>query len=112
LNEEELAQKAIGKIRGWMEKEKTVRGGNFFPRLAIKFCGGCNPVGERVAIAQIIRKNLSENAQWVSGEGQVDLLLMIEGCLTGCADRPEIRQRATVFLSIRGHDVSEVEKNI
>lgn len=110
--EEELAREALGKIRAWTEKKKAIEGESFIPRLAVQFCGGCNPVIERVALAQIIRQDLSGDVQWVSGEEEADLLLIIEGCLTGCADRPEVRKRAGACLIIRDHEVSEVEKNI
>ena len=40
--EEKLAREALVQIRAWLEKQRGM-GENFKPRLAIKFCGGCNP---------------------------------------------------------------------
>jgi hypothetical protein len=50
--EEKLASEAVQKIRSWLEKETEGRGGEFSSRLAVKFCGGCNPVLERGELAQ------------------------------------------------------------
>jgi hypothetical protein len=110
-SEEKLARQALDQIRGWLEKEKRARGEGFIPRLAVKFCGGCNPIIERVFLAQTIREGCTGMVHWVSGEEEPDLVLIINGCLTACADRAEIRKKAPASLVIGAHAISGIEKN-
>jgi hypothetical protein len=107
--EEKLAAEALQKIRRWLEKEKEGRGGEFAPRLAIKFCGGCNPLFERGELANKVRQGLSA-AQWVSWEEETDLVLIINGCPTACAERAEIRKNSKVCLVIQPGGVTDIEK--
>ena len=110
LNEEEkLAREALQKVRVWLEKEKEGRGGRFTPRLAIKFCGGCNPVLERADLARKVREGFPA-LQWVSREEEPDLVLIINGCPTACAEHAEIQKNARAFLEIQPGGVSEIEK--
>ena len=106
-----MARLAIAEIRGWLEKERDARGEGFIPRLAIKFCGGCNPLIERVFLAQTIREGCSGTVHWVRVEERPDLVLIINGCLTACADQAEIQKRALSSLLIQGHTISGIEKN-
>ena len=107
--EEKLAAEAILEIRAWLEEEKAGRGGRFAPRLAIKFCGGCNPVFDRGELAQRVREGLGI-LQWVSWEEDPDLVLIINGCPTACAERTEIQKNSKASLVIRPGDVSHIEK--
>jgi hypothetical protein len=107
--EEKLAAEALQKIRLWLEKEKEGRAGEFTPRLAIKFCGGCNPLLERGELAQKVRQGLSAS-QWVSWEEESDLVLIINGCPTACADRAEIQKNSKACLVIQPGGVSDIEK--
>ena len=107
--EEKLAGEAVHRIRDWLKKKKEGRGGEFIPRLAIKFCGGCNPVLERGEVARKIREELA-GARWVSWEGESDLLVVINGCPTACAEREEIRKNSKASLVIQPGSVSPVEK--
>jgi hypothetical protein len=107
--EEKLAAEALRKIRRWLEKEKEGRGGEFTPRLAIKFCGGCNPLLERGQLAQKVRQGLSA-PQWVSWEEESDLVLIINGCPTACAERAEIQKNSRACLVIQPGGVSDIEK--
>jgi hypothetical protein len=105
--EEKLARDALRKIRVWLEKEG--RGGEFPPRLAIKFCGGCNPLFERGEVAQKVRQGLSAS-RWASWEEGSDLVLIINGCPTACADRAEIQKNSRACLVIQPGGVSDIEK--
>ena len=107
--EERLAREALPKIRVWLEKETEGRGRGFTPRLAIKFCGGCNPVLERGDLAQKIRQGLPA-PQWVSWEEESDLVLIINGCPTACAERAEIQKNSRAWLVIQPGGVSGIEK--
>ena len=107
--EEKLAAEALQKIWLWLEKEKVGRGGGFTPRLAIKFCGGCNPHLERGELAHKVRQGVSPS-QWVSREEESDLVLIINGCPTACAERAEIQKNSRACLVIQPGGVSDIEK--
>jgi len=105
-DEAKLAQEALAKIRAWSLKRRKIKGEDPLPRLALKFCGGCNPVIERGYLARIIRENLAGMVLWVPAEEEADLLLIISGCLTACADRLEVREKAANVLAIAGLTIS------
>ncbi len=79
--------------------------------MAIKFCGGCNPVLDRGSVAQKIRDGLGGTVHWVSWQEEADLVLIIHGCLTACPDRAEVQKTARFFLEIQGDSVSPIEGN-
>ncbi len=108
--EESLARESVAKIRAWAEKRKGATGGGSLPRLTIKFCGGCNPSIERGLLARIIREDLADLVRWVSAEEEVDLLVIIGGCLTACADRPEVKEKAAHCLAIAGPAISIIQR--
>jgi hypothetical protein len=106
--EEDLAREALQKIRGWLKKKEKCVGGESIPRLAVKFCGGCNPVIERGEVARKIRKELA-GARWGSWEKESDLLVVINGCPTACAEREEIHKNSKASLIIHPGGVSGIE---
>lgn len=56
-------------------------------KIAIKYCGGCNPDYDRVALARRIEERLNGRVEFVSPENEdIDLVLAVEGCKTACAD--------------------------
>ena len=56
-------------------------------KVGIKYCGGCNPYYDRVALVKRIERRLQGKVEFVSSEkGDVDLVLVVEGCKTACAD--------------------------
>jgi len=56
-------------------------------RVGLKYCGGCNPEYDRVALASRIKNRLDGKVAFVSPDrGAVDLILAVEGCSTACAD--------------------------
>ena len=108
--EARLARDVIAKIRAWAKRKRGTPRGNSLPRLAIKFCGGCNPAIERGQLARIIRRDLAAGVRWVSAEEEVDLLLIICGCLTACADRTEVKEKAAHSLAIAGPTISMIQR--
>ena len=107
--EAKLAREAIQSIHLWQENETRARGRRFTPRLAIKFCGGCNPVFEREELARKVREGFPA-AEWVSWEEGSDLVLTINGCPTACAEQAGIRKNSGACLEIHPGGVSEIEK--
>lgn len=104
--EEFLSQKAIEEIERWLKDEGSFN----LPRLAIKFCGGCNPSYERGEISRIIRERLL-NVRLVSADEEADLLIIINGCNSSCAQRPEIEEKGRFCLSIRDDGISKIYRS-
>ena len=56
-------------------------------RVGIKYCGGCNPGYDRVALVEQIRCALNGKVEFVSAQSEgVVLILAVQGCATACAD--------------------------
>jgi hypothetical protein len=56
-------------------------------RVGVKYCGGCNPEYDRVALVEQIRERLEGKASFVLPESEgVDVILTVHGCRTACAD--------------------------
>ena len=56
-------------------------------RVGLKYCGGCNPEYDRVALVRHIEESLQGRVKFVKPESEgVELLLAVEGCGTACAD--------------------------
>ena len=55
--------------------------------IGIKYCGGCNPDYDRVALVEQIAERLKGRAVLVpAGRADADLILAVQGCETACAD--------------------------
>jgi hypothetical protein len=75
--------------------------------IGVKYCGGCNPHIDRAKLALEIEKllppeyslttNLSSN-MWNIG-------ILICGCPTACADRPEFKNLARKWIIVAGSSV-------
>jgi hypothetical protein len=56
-------------------------------KVGIKYCGGCNPYYDRVALVKRIESRLQGKVEFVSAANDdVDLVLAVAGCNTACAD--------------------------
>ncbi len=108
--EEEIAQEALERIQRWMKQESPSEPKGLWPRLAIKYCGGCNPEVERGEIARILRQALGSEISWSLPEEQTELLLLIQGCATACANRPDVTQKAEAVLQVEGKRVSSIQR--
>lgn len=101
--EEKIAQEALTEIMAWLENVSHSRGmEKSQPGAAIKFCGGCNPEVDRVAIARILGEKLQGKVFFTSAEEEIELLILIHGCAAACADRPEITHTARRVLNLAG----------
>lgn len=103
--EESLIREAVSRIRKWVRQKGRGQERLTPPRLAFKFCGGCNPVIERGLVAQKIREALAAEVSWVSGNEENEFLLIINGCRTACSDTDEIRSKRPVAV-VSGDSVS------
>jgi hypothetical protein len=69
-------------------------------KVAIKYCGGCNPGYDRVALAGYIEDSLHGRAEFVSLDREdMDLVLAVEGCKTCCADLSAFEGKQIHFIS-------------
>lgn len=108
--EERIAQEALERIQRWRKQDSPSESKGLFPQLAIKYCGGCNPEVERGEIARILGQALGSEISWTLPEEETELLILIQGCATACADRPEVTQKAKALLCVEGKSVSSIQK--
>ena len=56
-------------------------------RVGVKYCGGCNPEYDRVALVEKIKERLEGKVSFVLPESEgVDIILAVHGCKTACSD--------------------------
>ncbi len=56
-------------------------------RVGVKYCGGCNPEYDRVALTSLIQERLEIKTNFVPWDsGEIDLALVVCGCQTACVD--------------------------
>ena len=75
-------------------------------KMGLKYCGGCNPEYDRVALVRHIEESLQGRVKFVSPEGEgVGLILAVEGCSTACADLSAFQgKEIRVITTIDGAD--------
>ncbi len=57
--------------------------------IGYKFCGNCNPYKDTRQLLADLKKELNEEAEFVFWrDSGFDVLLILSGCLTDCAERP------------------------
>ena len=72
-------------------------------RVGLKYCGGCNPEYDRVAVKTQIEKSLQDKVLFVSLESDdKEMILAILGCKIACAD-------LSVFQGMKIWKVTSVE---
>jgi hypothetical protein len=77
--------------------------------IGIKYCGGCNPVIDRVKLVREIEKLLSPEFSLSTGEtkAQWDIGILVCGCPTACAEKPEFKNLARKWIVVAGHSVDQ-----
>jgi len=69
-------------------------------KVGIKYCGGCNPGYDRVALADYIVKSLHGKAEFVPLDHEhLDLVLAVEGCRTCCADLSSFQGKQVYLIA-------------
>jgi hypothetical protein len=62
-------------------------------RIGVKYCGGCNPLYDRVALVKRMERALDREAEFVSFQGgNLDLILLVCGCETACVDMSAFKE--------------------
>ena len=67
--------------------------------VGIKYCGGCNPGYDRVALVEEVKKLLREEAVLVGVDEEVDVVLAVQGCRTSCADLSPYTGKEVAIIS-------------
>ena len=71
-------------------------------KIAIKYCGGCNPTFDRVeAVAGMLERLSAVVAVVPLEDERADMLVAVEGCATACADLSGFNAKKIVVLSSR-----------
>ena len=75
--------------------------------IGIKYCGGCNPVIDRTMLGQEIEKILLPEFILSTGKTkeQWDIGILVCGCPTACADKPDFKNLARKWIIVAGNSV-------
>jgi hypothetical protein len=75
--------------------------------IGIKYCGGCNPHIDRKKLVQEIRRRLPLEYSLTTQFSFTpwDIGIMVCGCLTACADKPEFKNLARKWIVVAGNSV-------
>ena len=69
-------------------------------KVGIKYCGGCNPYYDRVALVKWIADRLAGKVEIVPlDHGRIDLVVAVEGCTTACADLSSVKNKGTRIIT-------------
>ena len=69
-------------------------------KVGLKYCGGCNPGYDRVALADYIRESLHGRAEFVPLDHEhIDLILAVEGCRRCCADLSAFEGKQIYYIA-------------
>ena len=71
-------------------------------RIAVKYCGGCNPEFDRVGAVADMLAGLSDIVAVVPlDDERADMLVAVEGCPTACAGLGDFKGKRVVVLTSR-----------
>ena len=80
-------------------------------KVGIKYCGGCNPYYDRVALVKLIESRLRGKVKFVAPDcDHVDLVLVVEGCQTACADLSSFQGKTIHIISQKEDTVKFLQK--
>ncbi|MBU2643209.1 hypothetical protein KKI24_00760 [bacterium] len=79
-------------------------------KIGVKYCGGCNPKYDRVALVQRMEQALSEAWEFVSWEDPTaDHILIIAGCETACVDTGPFENRTVHWVNSPASSESAID---
>jgi hypothetical protein len=75
--------------------------------IGIKYCGGCNPHIDRAKLVREISKLLPPEFIFVKETSSKpwDTGILVCGCLTACADKPDFKNLARKWIIVAGNSV-------
>ncbi|MBN1614407.1 MAG: hypothetical protein JW950_08080 [Deltaproteobacteria bacterium] len=76
-------------------------------KVALKYCGGCNPAFDRVAYFNEIKSAARGLIDWVRSDDEegFQALLIINGCNTACPERDLTCGQGVRVLSLRNNEM-------
>lgn len=77
--------------------------------IGIKYCGGCNPIIDRVYLAEEIKKLLPISFSLAKNQSSNpwDIGILICGCLTACVDKPDFKNIARKWIIVAGNSIDQ-----
>ena len=79
------------------------------PRVALKYCGSCNPHVDLPSIAQYLGSVARETGSYEEvpfSSKDVDVMVILCGCARVCGNEEEVRSKAKLSLVIAGDTVA------
>ncbi|MDD5525331.1 MAG: hypothetical protein PHV90_08840, partial [Smithella sp.] len=75
--------------------------------ISIKYCGGCNPIIDRAKLVREIEKLLPPECGLSKDQSSNnwDVGILVCGCLTACADKPDFKNIARKWIIVAGYSV-------
>jgi 4-hydroxybutyrate CoA-transferase len=75
--------------------------------IGVKYCGGCNPHIDRAKLVQETKKLLPTEFSFATDQSskQWDIGILVCGCLTACADKPNFKNLAHKWIIVAGNSV-------
>jgi|SRR5664280_496538 len=75
--------------------------------IGVKYCGGCNPHIDRTKLVREIGKLLPPECSLITDQSSNtwDVGILICGCPTSCADKPEFKNLARKWIVVAGSSV-------
>lgn len=75
-------------------------------RIALKYCGGCDPAFDRVKYWQRINNVAAGMIEWVRiEEPPFEAVLLINGCNTACKERDMEHERNWRIVSVKDDNI-------
>ena len=69
-------------------------------KIALKYCGGCDPEYDRRAAVTELKEKLGDLVEWVTPDsGQADAVIVVQGCLRACAELSELPKVPMVVIA-------------
>jgi 4-hydroxybutyrate CoA-transferase len=64
-------------------------------KIGIKYCGGCNPRYDRTSLLSKLKNEVGHIHQFETASSEViyDMILVLCGCTSGCADHSMLQAR-------------------
>lgn len=71
-------------------------------RVAVKYCGGCNPSYDRVRYVERVRGAAGDQIEWVSLEAdRIEVVLVVGGCDRQCVEGVEYEKAGLRVVRLR-----------
>ena len=67
--------------------------------IGVKFCGSCNPVLDTMALFEELKRRLPQHCLATKDYNRADIMLILSGCESDCATRPEVKDIGVVVVA-------------